>query len=53
MGYLSVLTVLDHMKGKPVDKRIDTGVVLVTGANMDEPAISALIHPPLGEYLGE
>ena len=53
MGYQSVLTVLDHMKGKPVDKRIDTGVVLVTGANMDEPAISALIHPPLGEYLGE
>jgi ribose transport system substrate-binding protein len=51
MGYLGVLTavrVLRHQKVEPV---IDTGVALVTPENMDQPAIAALIHPPLAEYL--
>jgi len=30
---------------------VDTGVGLVTRENMDDPAVSALIHPPLDHYL--
>jgi ribose transport system substrate-binding protein len=51
MGYLSVLTLVQHLQGHPVEKRIDTGVVLVTPDNMEQPEISNLLHPPLDQYL--
>jgi ribose transport system substrate-binding protein len=51
MGYLGVMTAVDVLHHKKVPLLIDTGVGLVTAENMDEPAISALIHPPLAEYL--
>ena len=51
MGYLGVMTLVDHLQGRPVEKRIDTGVVLVIKENMDQPPIHELIHPPLNEYL--
>ena len=30
MGYLGVKTMVAHLKGEPVEQRIDTGVQLVT-----------------------
>jgi ribose transport system substrate-binding protein len=51
MGYLGVMTAVDVLGHKPVPASIDTGVGLVTRENMDDPAVSALIHPPLAEYL--
>jgi ribose transport system substrate-binding protein len=51
MGYLGVKTAVDHLQGRPVEKVVDTGVQLVTAANMDEPAIRELLHPPLDQYL--
>jgi len=51
MGYLGVKTMMDHLKGKPVDKRIDTGVVMVTPENMDTPEMKDLTHPPIDKYL--
>lgn len=51
MGYTGVMTAVAVLRHQPVAKAIDTGVGLVTRENMDEPAISALIHPPLSEYL--
>jgi ribose transport system substrate-binding protein len=51
MGYLGVVTAVKHLKGEKVEKRIDTGVTLVTKENMDLPHISALLHPPLDKYL--
>jgi len=51
MGYLSVKTMVDHLKGKLVDKRIDTGVELVTPANLETAAVQELLHPPLDKYL--
>ncbi len=51
MGYLGVMTLVDHLDGKPVEKRIETAVTLVTRENMDEPAIRELLHPPLDRYL--
>lgn len=51
MGYKGVMTMVDHLQGKSVEKRIDTGVVLVTKDNMDDPKIKELLYPPLDKYL--
>jgi len=51
MGYLGVRTMVEHLQGKPVEKRIDTGVTMVTPENMNAPEIQALLHPPLDQYL--
>ncbi len=53
MGYLGVMTVMQHLEGKPVEKRIDTGVSLVTKENMNQPEMAALLAPPIAKYLKE
>ncbi len=39
MGYQSVKAMVDHFAGKPVQEYVDTGVVLITPDNMNEPEI--------------
>jgi len=51
MAELGVQTLVDHIEGKTVPKVIDTGVHMVTPANLDTPEIQQLLHPPLDEYL--
>jgi ribose transport system substrate-binding protein len=51
MGYLGVKTMIGHLRNQPVEKRIDTGVTLVTPENMDEPAMKDLTNPPVDKYL--
>jgi ribose transport system substrate-binding protein len=51
MGYLGVITMIKHLQGEKVEKRIDTGVVLVTQENMNQPEIKELLYPPLDKYL--
>lgn len=51
MGYLGVKTMADQLRGKPVERRIDTGVMLVTAANVDSAATQDVIHPPIARYL--
>ena len=51
MGYLGVRTMVDHLLGKPVEKKIDTGVMLVTRDNLESPEVKTLLHPPLDQYL--
>ncbi len=51
MSYLAVKTMVEHLQGKPVDKRIDTGVYVVTPENMDTPEMKELLYPPLEKYL--
>lgn len=51
MGYLGVATLVKHLRGEKVDKRIDTGVVVVTKENMDTPEMKELLYPPLDKYL--
>jgi len=53
MGYLGVTAMVDHLRGKPVERRIDTGVMLVTPANLDSASTQELIHPPIARYLAE
>jgi ribose transport system substrate-binding protein len=51
MGELGVKTVVDQLLGKSIAKRVDTGVTLITPANVDTPESKVLLHPPLEEYL--
>lgn len=51
MGYLGVRTMIEHLQGKPVEKRIDTGVTLVTADNLNSAEVQTLLQPPLNEYL--
>lgn len=51
MGYQGVMTMVEHLQGKKVAKRIDTGVVLVTPENAEQPEIKELLYPPLEKYL--
>jgi ribose transport system substrate-binding protein len=51
MGYLAVKTMADHLRGKPVEKRVDTGARLVTKDNLDDPAVKEVISPDLDKWL--
>jgi ribose transport system substrate-binding protein len=45
MGYKGVLTAVDALDGKPVEKEVDTGATVATPENINEPAIAALLDP--------
>ena len=47
MGYLGVKTMVRHIKGTTVERRIDTGVMLITPENMNEPDYAELLAPDL------
>jgi len=47
MGHDGVVTVVKHLRGEEVPKRIDTGVTLVTPENLKDPEIQKLVNPPL------
>lgn len=49
MGYDGVKTILASIRGQQVEGRIDTGVELVTAANIDTPEIQRLVNPGTGE----
>jgi ribose transport system substrate-binding protein len=51
MGELGVKTLVDHLQGKPIEKRVDTGVTLITPQNLNAPESQQLLHPPLQQYL--
>jgi len=53
MGYLGVKTMADQLRGKPVERLVDTGVMLVTSANLDSAATQAFVSPPIAHYLDE
>jgi ribose transport system substrate-binding protein len=43
MGELAVKAIADHLGGKSVPRRIDTGAKMITPANMDSPEIAHLL----------
>lgn len=51
MGYKGVMTMVEHLQGRKVEKRIDTGVVLVSAENMEQAEVKELLYPPLEKYL--
>ena len=53
MGEQGVKTMVQAIHKQAVPKRIDTGVTVVTAANMNQPDIAKLLNPPLEQYLGQ
>jgi ribose transport system substrate-binding protein len=51
MGYLAVKTMVQHLKGEQVEKRIDTGAAMITPENMDQPEYKELLDPDLSQWL--
>jgi ribose transport system substrate-binding protein len=51
MGYLGVITAVKNLRGEKVERRIDTGVALITRENMDQPEMKELLAPPIEKYL--
>ena len=49
MGYQGVESAVKHLRGEEVPERIDTGVVVATGENMDDPEIHEVLFPEGGE----
>ncbi len=45
MGYKGVKAAIDTINGKPIEKRIDTGVTVVTMENFNQPEIQKLLYP--------
>lgn len=53
MGYLGVKTLVAHMQGQKVEKRIDTGSAVATPENMDDPKMKNLLEPDFKKWLNE
>lgn len=51
MGYLGVKTMVSHLRGQPIETRIDTGSVVATKENMTTERIKGLLSPPTEKYL--
>ncbi len=49
IGYTSVRLLVDHLRGRAVPSRIDTGSTVATADNMNEPAVRARLQPGLGQ----
>ncbi len=49
MGYLAVKTLVSHIRGETVEKRIDTGVHVATRDNMEQPGIRELVYPDVAK----
>ena len=53
MGYYGVKTLVESLAGKKVNKKMDTGVLLVNNNNLNQPEIKELLYPDLKKWLGE
>ena len=51
MGYLGVKTMVAYLHKQPLEKKIDTGVTLVTPENLDLPETKDIVNPPIAKYL--
>lgn len=46
MGYLAVKTMVEHLEGKKVEKRIPTGEYVATPENLNDDRMKELLSPP-------
>lgn len=51
MGYLSVKTMVSHLKGEKVERRINTAVRVIGRDEMDAPDAKELLQPDLSKWL--
>jgi len=53
VGYMGVKTLVSHLQGQKVEKRIDTGSAVATPENMNEPKMKNLLEPDFKKWLNE
>ncbi len=53
MGYVALRTMVAHLRGEAVARRIDTGARVVTKPDLDDPAVKEIVKPDLAKWLGE
>lgn len=53
MGYEGVRTLINHLNGDEVEKRVDTGARVATPENLNDSEIADLLRPPVDEWLNE
>lgn len=49
MGYLGVKTMVAHLEGQPVEKKVSTGESVVNGENFKSKDMQGLVNPPVAE----
>lgn len=49
MGYKGTMYALDHVNGKEIPEKVDTGATVVTKDNMNDPDIAKLLDPMLNK----
>lgn len=52
MGRRSIETLVAHLHHETVDREIDTGCTMATADNLSDPAIQAVLNPPVATYPG-
>ena len=53
MGYRGVTTAVAILNGEPVERQVDTRMMMVTPDNLDDPVARALLFPDLSKWLDE
>jgi ribose transport system substrate-binding protein len=51
IGYSGVINAVAYLRGESYEKRIDTGAVVVTPDNINEPEINHLLSADYSEFL--
>ncbi len=51
MGYTAVKLMVQYLQSLSIEKRVNTGVTLVTPDNLNDEYIQMLLFPPLDQYL--
>jgi ribose transport system substrate-binding protein len=52
IGFEGVRAAVAAARKQPVDKRVDTGTVVVTRENVDDPEVARVLHPPVASPRG-
>jgi ribose transport system substrate-binding protein len=47
MGYMAVMTMVDHLEGKEVDDKVPTGEYVATPENIESAESQRLLHPEM------
>lgn len=53
MGYVAVKTIIDHLRGGVVKRRLDTGATLIRRDEIDQPKMKELLFPDYQRWLKE
>ena len=53
MGYLAVTKSIEALEGKKIDKRVDTGVTIITKENIKSEEMKEVLFPDYNKWIKE